>query len=309
MTTKTTELFETLTEKLIALIEEGEAEGSKWNKPWTSLLAGSGFSYNPVTKKGYSGMNELVLMATTAYEGHTANVWATYKQWQTIEANVNKGEKGTKLIKWGVSEKCKTCNIKKARPGCKSAKHIIDRHMWASPFTVFNADQVDGYEAIPPKTIEDLGNAPEKVKEIEDFIANTKAIIKHKAGDSAHYVPKTDIITLPLEEQFETTEGYYSTKLHELTHWTGNEARLDRDIENTFGSAKYAAEELVAELGSTFLSAHFGTEVEVHANHANYLASWLRSMKDDPMSLYRAAKQAQAAVDFLTGLQGEEETV
>jgi len=307
MTTKTNELFEAITAKLIKLIEEGEAEGSKWNKPWTSLLAGSGFSFNPVTKKGYSGMNELILMATTAYEGHTANVWATYKQWASIEAQVQKGEKGTKLIKWGVSEKCKTCNIKKARPGCKSGKHIIDRHMWASPFTVFNADQVDGYEVIPPKKIEDLGNAPEKVKEIEDFITATKAVIKHKAGDSAHYVPATDIITLPLAEQFSTTEGYYSTKLHELTHWTGNESRLDRDIKNTFGSDKYAAEELVAELGSTFLNAHFGTEAVPNEEHAHYLASWLRSFKDNPMALYRAAKQAQAAVDFLQGLQPKEE--
>lgn len=303
MNTKTKELFENITAKLVQLIEEGE-EG-KWSKPWTSVLTDAGLSHNPITKKSYSGMNEMVLMATTAVDGYTANVWATYKQWQSIEANVRKGEKGTKLVKWGVSEKCVPCKSK-FTPACKKAKHTMDRHLWASGFTVFNADQVDGYEVIKPETISDLGQAPEKVAEIEDFIKATGARIAHKAQDRAFYSHGTDSITLPLAEQFDTVTGYYSTKLHELTHWSGGKARLARQGGNVFGDAKYAAEELVAELGSTFLSAHFGIESEPHQEHAAYIASWLRGLKDDPMGLYRAAKQAQAAVDYLLGTTKKE---
>lgn len=303
MNTKTTELFEGITAKLVKLIEDGEA--GKWEKPWTTMLAGAGLSQNPVTKKGYQGMNEMVLMAVTVVDGYQANVWATYKQWASIEAQVRKGEHGTKLIKWGVSEKCVPCKSK-ATERCTKAKHAIDRHMWASAFTVFNADQVDGFDVTPPKAIEDLGKAPEKVAEIEAFVKATGALINHRAQDRAFYSPAADSITLPLAEQFDTVNGYYSTKLHELTHWSGGKNRLARESGFSFGDAKYAAEELVAELGSTFLSAHFGIESEPHQEHAAYLASWLRGLKDDPMSLYRAAKLAQAAVDFLLGTTKEQ---
>lgn len=301
---KTTELFETITTKLISVIEDGEA--GKWSKPWTTMLANAGRSINPTTKKSYQGMNELVLMATVVADGYQSNTWATYKQWQSIEANVRKGERGTKLVKWGVSEKCVPCKSKYTER-CRNASHAMDRHLWASGFTVFNADQVDGYDVPAPKAIEDLGGAPEKVAEIEAFVKATGAVINHRLQDRAFYSPSTDTITLPKEEQFETTNGYYSTKLHELTHWSGGKARLAREVGNVFGDAKYAAEELVAELGATFLAAHFGIEPEPHEEHAAYLASWLRGIKDDPMSLYRAAKQAQAAVDFLLGTTEKEE--
>ena len=57
-------------------------------------------------------------------------------------------------------------------------------------------------------------------------------------------------------------EGFYSTLCHELVHWSGVKARLDRDLSGRFGDDAYAMEELVAELGSAFLCADLGITPE-----------------------------------------------
>lgn len=300
---KTDELFEALTARIIEAIETDNA--GTWTKPWTTVLAGTGVTTNVTTKNAYRGMNALIGMFEVAINDYQSNLWATYRQWQGIDAQVRKGEKGTKMVKWGVTYRCSTCN-KKGRTPCGNKEHANERHLWATSFTVFNADQVDGYELPEPK---DLGEAPETVGLIEGFIKATGASITHKLGDRAYFSPVKDEITLPAREQFETPQGYYGTALHELTHWTGHEDRLDREVRNVFGDAKYAAEELVAELGATFLAASFGVEVEPHPEHAAYLASWVRAMKDTPKALYRAAKLAQEATEFLQGLQDEKEEV
>lgn len=299
--TKTDELFETITARIVEAIETGN-EG-KWTKPWTSVLANGGIATNATTKKAYRGMNALIGMFEVAINDYASNLWGTYRQWQSIDAQVNKGEKGTKMVKWGVSYRCSLCHSKGRAP-CGVSGHTNDRNIWASSFTVFNADQVDGFDAPEPK---DLGDAPEAVEAIEAFIKATGATIRHRLGDRAYYSPSEDRITLPERKQFETPAGYYGTALHELTHWAGGPARLKREVGAVFGDSKYAAEELVAELGATFLAAAFGVEVEPHPEHTAYLASWVRTMKDTPKALYRAAKLAQESTEFLTELATEKE--
>lgn len=79
----------------------------------------------------------------------------------------------------------------------------------------------------------------------------------------AFYVPTADRIQMPHLAAFVNEELYWSTMLHELTHWTGHGSRLDRDVRNKFGSLGYAAEELVAELGSAYLCAALGVPGEL----------------------------------------------
>lgn len=86
---------------------------------------------------------------------------------------------------------------------------------------------------------------------------------------------------------------------HELTHWTGAKHRLNRDLSGRFGSQSYAAEELVAELGSAFLPASLGVASEPPPNHAAYIANWLPLVRSDPRALFTAASHASRAVDWL----------
>ncbi len=282
---KTNELREEITNKVIALMEE---YGTDWTKPWTS--GGGGLPTNIVSKKAYSGINIIMLMV--ADKG--TNEWGTYKQWAERDAQVRKGEKGTHIIFYK--------SLKKESV-IEGAKDIVIPMM--RNYTVFNASQVDGYEVVTPEP-KGLG---EKMDDVELFIGNTDA--KFFNGSSAYYSPKEDKICMPDLELFYGTdtssdiECYYSTLLHELTHWTGAKHRLDRDLKNKFGSKDYAKEELVAELGATFLGIELGIHNEPRPDHAKYLNSWMTVLKEDPSAIFKASTMASKAVAYLHDLQSE----
>ena len=98
---------------------------------------------------------------------------------------------------------------------------------------------------------------------------------------------------------FKGEEQFYKTAFHELVHWTGHESRLNRDLKGYNCNKKdYAFEELVAELGSVFIAAQFGFNADM-TNNAEYLKSWLGCLMEDPEFLYKAAKKAQKASNFI----------
>ena len=104
-------------------------------------------------------------------------------------------------------------------------------------------------------------------------------------------------------ESFRDAESYYATLAHEMTHWTRHASRLDRDFgRKRFGDEGYAVEELVAELGSAFLCADLEITLEIRDDHAAYIASWLKVLKNDRRAIFTAASHAQRAADFLHGM-------
>ena len=114
----------------------------------------------------------------------------------------------------------------------------------------------------------------------------------------------SDRIQMPPFESFRDAESYYATLAHETTHWTRHPSRLDRDFgRKRWGDEGYAAEELVAELGSAFLAADLGLELEPREDHTAYIESWLKVLQQDKRAIFTAAAHAQRAVDFLHGLQ------
>lgn len=106
---------------------------------------------------------------------------------------------------------------------------------------------------------------------------------------------------------FAQPEGFYATLAHELTHWTKAPQRLGRDLgRKRWGDEGYAMEELVAELGAAFVCADLALTPEPRAEHAAYIGSWLKALKDDKRAIFTAAAHAQRAADYLTGLQPQE---
>jgi hypothetical protein len=140
--------------------------------------------------------------------------------------------------------------------------------------------------------------------DLEAFVAATGASIHH-GGGRAFYRPATDSIQLLPREAFigsptsSPAEAYYSTLLHELTHWTGDETRCNRQFGKRFGDQAYAIEELVAELGAAFLCADLRITDEPRADHAQYLAAWLSVLKADKKAIFTAASKASEAAAFL----------
>lgn len=117
---------------------------------------------------------------------------------------------------------------------------------------------------------------------------------------------------LPEFKFFSSAKSYYATLLHELAHSTGHGTRLNRDLSGSFGSNKYAREELIAEIAATFVASELNISDELNLeNHASYLASWIEILKNDNRAFFTAVTQARLASNYLlsqalNGKVGEE---
>jgi antirestriction protein ArdC len=117
---------------------------------------------------------------------------------------------------------------------------------------------------------------------------------------------------MPSRESFTLgTNSYYGTTFHELVHSTGHESRLKRlDKFARFGSNAYAVEELVAEIGGCYMLGSVGLPVlDSLENHASYLDSWLKVLKQDHKAIFQAAAAAAAAADCILKPSGVLEEV
>lgn len=140
-----------------------------------------------------------------------------------------------------------------------------------------------------------------RLENADRFFAQLPAIVKH-GGDRAFYSPTGDFIQMPEFSQFKSPEAYVSTLAHELSHWSGASNRLNRDLSGRFGDERYSAEELVAELTASFVCADLQIRSEPRRDHAPYLASWLKVLRNDKRAIFTAASMAQEATTYLHSL-------
>jgi antirestriction protein ArdC len=165
---------------------------------------------------------------------------------------------------------------------------------------VFNAKQIEGVPAYQPRQRTPF----EIVQSAEGILENSGAKIQHDQADRAFYNRSSDSIHLPPKEAFKDAAGYYGTALHELAHWSGHPTRLARATLNEsyrFGDPNYAKEELRAELASVFIAAERGVPHDP-AQHAAYMGSWIKALREDKNEIFRAAHDASAAPDYLLSL-------
>lgn len=275
--------YSVLTDRIVN--EMREADPAKWQPGWISRTKG-GRPINATTAKSYRGGNVLQLWLTAAERSYPTNEWAGYGQWKKIDAQVRKGETGT-LVRYVARKEVEDDTA----PDGKRIRIVTG---WQ---TVFNASQVDGYE---PDEIE-FPDVAEIEQTAEDFLDTTEAEFR-RGGDRAFWNKQGDYIALPNRERFISTEHYYATAFHELTHWTGAAHRLDRDMTGRFGDRRYAAEELVAELGAHFLAAEFDMEATTTKDTACYLADWIQILENDNKAIFTAAALAADAVEYTVNL-------
>ena len=250
---------------------------------------------NAATGKAYRGINVLALWANAEAQDFGHGFWATYRQWHSLGAQVRKGEKASPIVFYKVFDK---------RDDDQAKESDSSTRIFAQASHVFNASQVEGFAMPKVPDGEDFDPIPQA----DSFVAGTGASVRIH-GDSAHYTPSTDTITMPDRERFFTTssgsaaQNWYATLLHELVHWTGADHRLARTFGKRFGDDAYAMEELVAELGSAFLCGDLGLSTSPRPDHASYLASWLKVLKADNRAIFTAASAAAKAAEWLENLQ------
>jgi antirestriction protein ArdC len=283
-----------VTDSIIAMLENGAAP---WQKPWE----GAAMPFNPTSEKPYRGGNSVYLMATALIRGYGDPRWMTYKQAAEQGWQVRKGERGTHIEYWEVKDQSRRESTEPDKG--EAANDKSDWRLIHRVYAVFNAQQIDGI----PAYARPERSAFEAVQSGERILANSGASIAHDEDDRAFYNRVSDSIHLPHKETFNDASGYYGTALHELAHWTGHPSRLNRLTLNDsyrFGDLNYAKEELRAELASVFLAAERGIPYDP-AQHAAYVGSWVKALREDKNEIFRAAHDASAAADFVLALDRE----
>ncbi len=274
------DIHQQITNQIVAALET--VSPADWRCPWHK--AGGRLPTNAVTRKAYRGVNILSLWCAEQSAGYAESRWATYRQWAEVGAQVRKGERSALVVFY------KDLKVEPTDDG-DDGRRFLARASYA-----FNAEQVEGAPVIEAN--QPAGAAPPP--QFEQFVKSTGAIV-HETGSAACYIPSLDQIRMPPRAAFHSTTGFTSTLAHELVHWTGAKARLDRDLTGRFKTASYAAEELVAELGAAFTLATLGLPSQAHSQHASYIASWLTLLRSDNRAIFTAAAKASQAVDYLTG--------
>lgn len=272
-------VYEAVTQSIVAELEQGAAP---WVKPWKGGKRVGIMPMNAVTGHHYSGINIPILWHAADVHGYPTNAWLTFKQALEKGACVRKGEKGTQVVF------TKRLSVKRDDDTDEERQISMLR-----AFTVFNVAQVDGLP--PPADPPELAKG-ERDEQVEAFVKATGAQFRI-SSNTACFIPSLDLIELPYQGYFKNPEAFYAVSLHELVHWSGHEARLNRDLNNRFGTRAYAAEELVAELGAAFLCAHLGVQGELR--HAGYIENWLTLLKEDDRAIFTAASKASQAADYL----------
>lgn len=290
MTLKT-DVYTRITNRIVADLETGSLP---WLRPWKAEHA-AGRITRPLRHNGapYRGINVLMLWIEATTRAFACPIWMTYKQATGLGGQVRKGEHGSLVVYADRITRTET------NEQGEETEHAIP---FLKGYTVFNCDQIDGLPSHYYARNEPPRDALPRIERAETFFANTKADVRH-GGDKAYYATHADRIQMPPFEAFRNAQSYYATLAHEAVHWSGAKSRLDRDLANRFGTQAYAAEELIAELGSAFVCADLSLTPEVREDHASYIANWLEVLKGDKRAIFTAAAHAERAAAYLHGFQ------
>ena len=286
-----TKLQQQLAEQFLHILEEEKLD---WKKEWSGL---SGRPYNPVSKTVYHGSNYFSLLLTSMAKGYQDPRWCTFAQIKEQGWTLKAGKGQSAKIEFWYPydrEQKKAISWQEFR---EDGGQINERYqLFSRAYSVYNGDMIVGI----PK-LEVTQNEIQPVELVDTISRNMGVPISYHQTDRAFYRPVEDRIYLPYRQQFHSEYAYASTALHELSHATGSEHRLNRKQGGEFGTEPYAYEELVAEISSCFLSSELpmGQTEEHLQNHKAYVQSWIQGIKEQPDALFRAVNDAEQAAVYL----------
>ena len=257
-------LYDEITDKIIA---ELEACRVPWVQPWGTAAAKAPLAMpkNASTDRFYSGVNILLLWGSTIENGFTGQSWLTFRQALLLGGHVRKGERGTTVV---YADRFVPSDEKRRAAETGEEAQAIP---FLKRFTVFNCDQCDELPdeiatAAPPPP-------PGLIEPTVESIIKATGIDFRIGGNRAFYAPVEDYVQVPPPQAYFEPINWHRTALHELGHATGHRSRLNRDLSGSYGTRKYAFEELVAELCAAFGCASLGIVPTVR--HADYIGFWL----------------------------------
>jgi antirestriction protein ArdC len=289
------DVYTIITERICSILETGVIP---WRKPWQSDASGSlVLPSNKVSGKAYRGINVFLLSCA----GFDCPYWVSFKQAVSLGGTVKKGQKGFPVVFWKRLNK----TDKKTGTPIIGANGKPESIMFLRYYTVFNLEQCEGIAWNKPESVvKPIGWEPlTEAARIASEMPNAPTL--SHGGTRACYSPALDLVKMPEQTSFPVPADYYSTLFHELTHSTGHKDRLARKgvcDPISFGSDPYAQEELVAEMGASFLCGQAGILHTTLQNSAAYVANWLKALKGDSKLVVMAAAQAHKAADLILGV-------
>jgi len=290
-------LYDEITGKIIAELEAGRFP---WVQPWgkSTAKAPLGLPKNASSGHTYSGINILILWGAVVQHGFPGQGWLTYRQTAALGGNVRKGERGTTVVY--ADRFIPEDEKRRARETGEEAQAIP----FLKRFTVFNTAQCerlpnDMVIATPPPL-------PGLIEPRVEALIRATGIDFRIGGDRAFYVPADDYVVVPPPQAYFEPINWHRSALHEIGHASGHHSRLNRDFSTSFGTKKYAFEELIAEMSAAFCCASLGIVPTVR--HADYIGSWLEVLREDNRAIVRAASQASKAADWILSFLPEAET-
>lgn len=294
------------TEMMVARLKEVKA--SDWKQGWTN---GKGcFLGMPqnIAGRNYSGTNSFFLQMDTAMNGYKMPVYLTFLQAMKENLRIKKGSEAMPVIYWDLSVKdsnghrMSMADYKQLSPAQQKKCEV---RPFLRAFRVFNVDQTnlrevnqEKYDALMSRfqgpQLRDkegmyVNRALDRMFERQEWICRVQT---SKLVDGAFYSPSRDLVVVPMKEQFNIGKNaeeifkdgmeYYSSALHEMTHSTGTANRLNREKGTKFGDAKYAKEEMVAELTAAMVGNALGFDKRILSNNACYIDGWINAMRQEP---------------------------
>jgi len=276
--------YNELVNKFIRDLENGV---EPWKKSWNLK---NGLPQSATTGGNYSGINLISLMSENQY---ASNKWITAKQVEKLGGTIKEEELENAKDIFFLKNMKKI--IEEVNQETGEVEEKEESYKILRSYKVYNTEQVEGinFQHEEPKSDN------EKVQEIEEFLKSINPIVLR--GEPA-YSKQGDCIYMPHIGDFEDSENYYSTFFHELSHWTNHEKRLERDkFLQKYKEKAYGVEELIAEMSSAFLCAEKGISMQT-TQHSEYLASWVKNIKENPYILFSASSQASKATTYLEKL-------
>lgn len=289
------DLFREVTDKMIAAREPGTPP---WRQAWQS--GNEGLPANVVTGRRYGGINVMLLWSDAVNKGYERNRWLTFRQAREAGGNVRRGEKSTTVVLFKPFQKAEKDEHGRMTTD-ENGDLVMRNYRMMDSFHLFNIDQC---ENLPDKLCPEQPVLPEaeRIAGADKIVTANSVPVRHNNGGRACYHPVADHIIMPQAAQFRSPADYYSTLLHELAHSTGHVSRLARegivDCPADKHDPVYGFEVLVAEMGAAFLCADLGIQGDLQ--HESYIASWLTILKEDKRAIFRAARYAREAFEYLT---------